>query len=359
MGESAARALQPGNGYRLAPQAYYDRDWFEREQNELFPATWNFVCTTDDLAQQGSYYCAEVGRYPIVLIRDDSGTVRAFHNMCRHRGARLMDDSGTCRKVTCPYHRWQYALDGRLENAPQSDKQIPAMNKEDWGLMPVDLGIWMGMVFVNPDGKAEPFESWLDQVPEHLDVFKLDELTELAKVEYEFEANWKFYIENHVDWYHLWYTHAKTLGSLDHHSGYWHQLGAHWISYEPYKDADNSAVPFKPLDWLTPEAELNGAHLVFPNLTLFSGSSWFGTGHIIPVTPERSLMSFRLRALPDQDPSFFLAGFKQVTEVEDAEMAKRLQASVRSPAFNVGPMTQSYEEPIANFHDHYLKLVSE
>ncbi|MEM7015879.1 MAG: aromatic ring-hydroxylating dioxygenase subunit alpha [Pseudomonadota bacterium] len=357
MNSALSSTLQPGNGYQLPPEAYYAQDWFEREQKALFPANWTFVCTLEDLKANGAYVCANIGYYPIVVIKDESGTVRAFHNMCRHRGARLLDDTGTCRKMSCPYHRWQYGLDGQLEHAPQASQQLPALVKEDWGLLPVALGIWMGMVFVNADGKAEPFEQWLDQIPAHLDIFKINELTELASVEYTFEANWKFYIENHIDWYHLWYTHARTLSMLNHETGRWQQLGRHWISYEPFKDPENRTEPFKPLDWLNEAAKENGAHFLYPNLTLFSGSSWFGIGHLIPITPEHTRMAFRLLALPEQDPTDFMAGFEYVTQVEDAEMAARLQANIRSPVFQVGPLTQTHEKPIAHFHDNYLQNI--
>ncbi len=349
--------LQPGGGYQLPAEAYFDEGWLDREKRELFPANWNFICTESDISEPGSYLATEVGHYPIIVLRDEAGELRAFHNICRHRGARLLEDTGNCSRIVCPYHRWQYGLDGSLQNAPQADKELPDMNKADWGLMPVPVESWMGMVLVNPDGKAGSLEDWLGDLKGYMDVFRVDQLTELAQGEYTFNANWKFYIENHIDWYHLWYTHAQTLGSLDHHKGYYHQLGSHWVSYEPFKDPER-ADPFKSLEWLDDEARLNGAHLMFPNLALFSGSSWFGIGHLVPDAPDLTRMQYRFFALDGQDPTLFLEGFKQVTQVEDAEMAARLQSTVRSPAFNVGPLTQNYEKPITEFHDNYLKYVS-
>ena len=209
-------SLQPGSGYQLPPEAYFDPGWLEAERNLLFPANWSFVCTTADVPVPGEYFCTLIGRYPIVVIRNQSGDLKAFHNICRHRGARLLEDSGNCSKITCPYHRWQYSLDGALENSPQAAKEIPGLIKEQWSLKPVALETWMGMIFVNPDGNAASLNEWLGGLRDNLDVFNLEELTELARCEYTFEANWKFYIENHIDWYHLWYTHSKTLSMLDH-----------------------------------------------------------------------------------------------------------------------------------------------
>ncbi len=353
-----AKDLQPENGYQLPAQAYYCEDWYEKEIDTLFASGWNYLCVTDDLSESGSYFSSTIGRYPIVVVRGEDGEIRAFHNLCRHRGARVMDGQGTCKNMTCPYHRWQYGLDGQLKNIPQQPSQIPAVNLNDWNLKAAPIGIWMGMVFVNPDGKAGPFDKWLADLPEHLNEFKADELTEIAADEYEFQANWKFYIENHIDWYHLWYTHPRTLANLDHNSGRLYQCGKHWVSFEKYKDGMDDP-PFKELDYLSEDAKENGAHLVFPNLTLFTGSSWFATGLVRPVSPTRAVMDFRIRALPGQDASVFLAGFKQVTQHEDAEVAERMQSAVRSPEFAVGPMTRDYELPIVNFHDNYLAVMNE
>ncbi len=350
-------SLQPGNGYRLPPGAYFDADWFEREQSELFPANWNFACSTADVASPGSYFTTQVGHYPIAIVRDTNNTLHAFHNICRHRGARLLDNTGQCNKITCPYHRWQYGLDGQLENAPQSEAQIPLLDKTEWALKPVNLAEWMGLVFVNPDGTAPPLETWLDDVHERLAPYDLEHLVEVAREEYVFDANWKFYVENHIDWYHLWYTHARTLNMLDHHAGDWAQCGLHWLSFEPFKQA-NRGDTFRPIPRLNDELRLNGAHLLFPNLPLFGGAGWFGTGHLTPLAADKTRMSFRLWILPGQDPTEFLAGFHQVTQVEDAEMAARMQSTVRSPAFQVGPLTQHHEAPITLFHDNYQKFLT-
>jgi choline monooxygenase len=350
-------ALQPRNGYRIPPEAYYDAAWFEREQRELFPSTWNFVCSTADVANAGGYFTAQIGHYPIAIVRDENKLLHAFHNICRHRGARILDDQGECKKISCPYHRWQYGLDGRLESVPQGRAQIPLLDKDDWALKTVNFAEWMGLIFVNPDGTAPGFGGWLGDMDKRLNTYNLQSLAELAREEYTFEANWKFYIENHIDWYHLWSTHARTLSMLDHQAGYWEQTGLHWLSFEPFKQADRMD-PFKPIDGINEELLLNGAHMLYPNLPLFGGASWFGTGHLTPLSANKTKMSFRLWGLPDQDPAGFLAGFHQVTQVEDAEMASRMQTAVQSPAFEVGPLTQRHEAPITLFHDNYLKCLS-
>ena len=358
-----ARTLQPGNGYRLPPEAYYEEDWFRREQRQLFRRTWNHVGQSRDLPDSGSYLTTEIGGGPIVVLRGDDGHLRAFHNVCRHRGARLLDGAGRCGTVVCPYHRWQYRLDGSLKNAPQQATQLPGLVASEWGLLPVALAEWRGLLFVNPDVTAPPFEDWIAPLEAHIGAYHPEALVDLVAGSYEFEANWKFYVENHVDWYHLWYTHPRTLRMFDHHAGTMTNAGPHWSSYEPEKPgAEALAPPLAPIEGLTERERQLGAHLLFPNLTLFTGEGYFATGLVEPVGPERARMHFRALVAPGQHhtpelAAGVLSAFREITEVEDAGMTKRLQASVRSDAFAVGPMTLEHEAPIARFHDAYLELL--
>ncbi len=357
-----ARELQPGNGYRLPPEAYYDNGWFAQEQRQLFRRTWNFVGETRDLPHNGDYITATIGGEPTLVVRDNQGRLRAFHNICRHRGAKLKDDRGNCQAIVCPYHRWSYALDGSLNNVPQQRTQLPGIDPGEWGLIPMALDCWQGLLFVNPDGKAPDFRSWMADMPELLDAFEPEQLTVLTEGVFEFDANWKFYIENHVDWYHLWYTHPETLRMWDHHAGEMLQAGAHWASFEPGRAGHRRMTPeLAPIAGLSKRQQQNGAHLIFPNLTLFTGDSYFATGLVTPLSSGRTRMQFR--ALVDKEQTTtaqmsqaLLQAFREITEVEDAGMTARLQATVQSDAFLVGPMTQEHEAPISRFHDEYLAV---
>lgn len=354
--------LQPGNGYRLPAEAYYSERWYRDEQRRLFRRTWNYVGDARQLADPGDFLTAEIGGSPVFVVRDDGGTLRAFHNVCRHRGAKMLDDAGNCRAVVCPYHRWQYGLDGTLKNVPQREDQLPLMNLDDWSLVPAALAQWRGLLFVNPDGQAHDFDAWFAGMEDVIGGYRPDALSEMVSGTYEFEANWKFYVENHVDWYHLWYTHPKTLRMWDHHAGRMLQTGPHWASFEPDRPGHESMTPaLAPIEGLSPREQENGAHLLFPNLTLFTGATYFATGLVEPLGPERARMHFRALVAPGQVHTPELAAsvlqaFRQITEVEDAGMTKRLQASVRSDAFAVGPMTMEHEAPIPHFHDAYLAL---
>ena len=357
-----AAPLQPGNGYQLPPEAYYQQEWFALEGRRLFRRTWNFVGETRDLEGTGAYLTADIGGAPVLVLRDKQGRLRAFHNVCRHRGAKLLDGSGHCSAIVCPYHRWRYDLDGALNNVPQQARELAELERSDWGLLPVAVAEWAGLVFVNPDGRAPELLDWLAGIPELLGAFEPERLKVVTAGAYEFRANWKFYIENHVDWYHLWYTHPKTLRMWDHHAGEMLQTGAHWASFEPAAKTEATMTPaLATIDGLDERQRQNGAHLVFPNLTLFTGAGYFATGLVQPLGPERARMHFRALVSPEQEvtpelSASMLQAFREITEVEDADMTERLQAAVRSDAYAVGPMTMHHEAPIARLHDEYLAV---
>ncbi|MEM1434551.1 MAG: aromatic ring-hydroxylating dioxygenase subunit alpha [Pseudomonadota bacterium] len=354
--------LQPGNGYQLPAAAYFEQDWFRREQRQLFRRSWNFVCETRDLASPGAFVTADVGGSPVVVVRGEDQVLRAFHNVCRHRGARLLDERGQCSALICPYHRWQYGLDGQLTNVPQQAEQLPLLDRDRWGLLPVAVAEWLGLVFVNPDGAAPAFETWIAGMPTFVADYEPARLEVLTEGVFEFAANWKFYVENHVDWYHLWYTHPQTLRMWDHHEGQMHQTGAHWVSFEPPRSGHPAMTPeLLPIAGLQERQRQNGAHLLFPNLTLFTGATYFATGLVTPLAPDRTQMRFRALIEPGQTKTPELAqnmlrAFQEITEIEDAGMTERLQAAVQSDAFAVGPMTLGHEAPIARFHDEYLAV---
>ena len=149
----------------LPIEAYTGEEWFRRERKELFARSWLFAGMTEDLPHAGSFKCIDAGEAPLVLMRDHEGRLRAFHNVCRHRGARLLEGEGTLgRRLTCFYHSWSYELDGRLAGITFEEDQFRGIDKSCYGLHPAQVATWKNLVFVNADATAEPFEEWLGDV---------------------------------------------------------------------------------------------------------------------------------------------------------------------------------------------------
>src|SRR5262249_23881212 len=156
--------------YRLPPSAYHDPAWFAAEKRELFGRTWNLVGHVLDLPEPGSYLTAVVGTEPVVVVRRPDGGLSGHGNVRRHRGMAGVQGTGVCGgSLRCPYHGWEWDLDGTLVRVPQRRSQFPGLEPDDLGLYPVAVATWAGMVFVHPEiepcAAAASFDEWLGEFP--------------------------------------------------------------------------------------------------------------------------------------------------------------------------------------------------
>lgn len=348
--------------YQLPAKAYFDQDWFGREKLKIFGASWLFAGFESELPEAGCFKTFSAGFDELMIVRDRGGDLRAFHNTCRHRGAQIVSGHGQCGSFVCPYHKWGWGLDGKMRGIPQRE-QFGDLNPGELGLHVASVGTWMGMLFVHPD--EQPILSlgqWMEGLSPELDVFKVDELTLLKSESFTFEANWKLYIENHVDWLHLWYVHANTLGYLDHAQGQIQQYGSSFVSYEPVKPEFEAkkAGPLLAIPHLVDVDKRyreTGAHFLFPNLPIFTGSSFVAIADLVPLTPEKTQMNIHLLGIPGGDTEAFMSLFNEITKNEDAAIITAIQKNVRSSRFSVGPLAHTYENAISCFHTHYLELM--
>lgn len=345
--------------YLLPPEAYFSDDWFEQEQATVFGPRWALVAAESELGAPGDYVTATVGRAPLVVVRGGDGELRAFHNMCRHRGAVLLTGSGSiARTINCFYHQWRFGLDGRLQVVPQRKDQFPGLDLGQWGLLPAALSVWEGMVFAHPDPNAGPLEATLAGVANRLGSHRPGLLEQVAVRQIEVRGNWKLFVENHVDVYHLWHLHAATLAAFDHTRFEHVQTGPNWASYEPLRSGDPGGA-----DLSTGTAGIAhlddtdrrglGAHLVFPNLMIASAAEFFATYVATPVAPDLTVVELRVRAEAGADAERVTASVTGFID-EDVAACEAVQRAVRSPAFEVGPLAVGHERPIAALHGHIV-----
>jgi phenylpropionate dioxygenase-like ring-hydroxylating dioxygenase large terminal subunit len=330
------------------------REWYtsgpllDLERRQLFDQSWALVGTVEELSRPGAYLATTIGSHPLVVVRDLDGNLQGFHNLCRHRGLPLVQEAGNCgRFLTCAYHQWSYDLDGALRRIPQADTQFDGLDPAEWGLHPARVESWHGMVFAHPDADPPPLVSSLGLLADRLAGFLSGPLVEVARVTYTAECNWKLIVENHIDVYHLWYVHSRSLSGYDHRRFEWDWEGDTWWSLEPRKDPSAAAAT---LGWLTPAEQYGiGAHLLFPNLMMVTTGDYFATYDAVPLTPNRTRLTLRVRSVPGA------AGDELVESVrsflaEDVAICEQLQDGVRSPRFATGPLATSHEAPIRAFH---------
>lgn len=205
-----------GNGKlrRLPGAAFRSADYHQFELNAWLAKTWLFVGRGADTPNPGD--AKPVPGYPMFIVRDDDGVMRVFHNACRHRGHRLV--TAKCeglKRLTCPYHKWAYGLDGHLARTPNfagaGQHTAEYLVPEEHGLLPVRSEMWHDWIFMNIDGQAEPLADFVAPMAAKLDFVKFGALKHFLTMKVkEIPANWKICLENTMEPYHVPYVHAET-----------------------------------------------------------------------------------------------------------------------------------------------------
>src|SRR5208283_2975381 len=183
---------------------YTDPAFLEAEQARVFGRTWQPVGRASDVSKPGSFTAGDIAGEPIVVVRDSGGHLRAFSNVCRHRGSTLVDGAGHASVIKCPYHGWTYSLDGRLFGQPEFDG-VENWNRTKICLPEFRVETWGPFVFVNQDRLAPPLEQMLETIPQEAAGIgcDLDKVQFRCRRDYILNCNWKVYIDNYLEGYHL------------------------------------------------------------------------------------------------------------------------------------------------------------
>ncbi|MFF0224048.1 SRPBCC family protein [Streptomyces sp. NPDC004629] len=202
------------------PVSYADSispEHYELEREAIFKRTWLNVGRVEQVPRKGSYFTKELdaAHTSVIVVRGTDGEVRAFHNVCRHRGNKLVwndfpreETSGVCRQFTCKYHAWRYDLDGKLSFV-QQEGEFFDLDKSDYGLRQVRADVWEGFIFVNLDtGNATPLREYLGELAKGIEGYPFHKLTQVHKFRAEIGSNWKLFIDAFAEFYHAPILHS-------------------------------------------------------------------------------------------------------------------------------------------------------
>jgi len=207
-------------GLDTTPVSYEDSisaEHYELEQQAIFRRTWLNVGRTEQLPRTGSYFTRELDAAgtSVVVVRDAGGEARAFHNVCRHRGNKLVwtdfpkeETSGSCRQFTCKYHGWRYDLAGALTFV-QQESEFFDLDMADFGLVPVRCETWEGFIFVNFDADAQPLREYMGRLGAGIEGYPFGEMTQVHKYRAEIGANWKLFIDAFMEFLPAPVLHSK------------------------------------------------------------------------------------------------------------------------------------------------------
>src|SRR5262245_48003304 len=196
---------------------YFDPEMYALECERVFGNTWQYVGRSELVRDPKSFLTVEVAGQPILVVRDEQGTLRAFHNACRHRAAQVINEPcGHATKLRCRYHGWTYDLAGRLRGTPEFDG-VEEFCKEEQGLPPMRVETWGPFVFVHPGTPTQTLAENLGPFPEKVQGMEIEKLQFAERRQYDLKCNWKVFVDNYQDGgYHVNTVHPKLAGALDY-----------------------------------------------------------------------------------------------------------------------------------------------
>ena len=347
-------------GFTLPAHWYTDPAIFALEKARILQRFWQYVGYVEQVARPGDFFTSTLGDVPIVVLRDDEGAVRAFANVCRHRGSELvLDRCGSRKTIQCHYHGWTWNLNGSLRSAPRWNEQ-PAFSKDEFPLVPLKLETWGPMIFVNADPQAGPLSGMVGELQHIVAATGLDlgALRFRLRREVEIKANWKVVVENFNECYHCAIAHPSFTDLIDVDS--YKVVTAHeWFSTQhggvrdAAKEGKGDGIYDLGGDKLSEGVHEGCFSMIFPAtmLVINPGPHNMGVLSLFPIDEHRTIEcrdTFFSPAVSDEDVQAMVDFGWQVFQ-EDVTLCESVQRGLRSGFFDQGRLIVSRENGIQHF----------
>jgi len=364
----------------LVPEAYTSPEFYALEQGRVFGNSWVAVGCTSQVKEPRDVLVAEVAGQSIIVTRNKAGELRAFYNVCRHRGAKMLDDGCTqlhSARIRCPYHSWAFDLDGHCigtplfegSDIPEDQRGIFDMggvekfDRADYGLFPVKVDSWGFLIFVNLNDRAAPLLEQLGDLPDRSANYRLEEWVIAREKEFIFNANYKLVGENFMEYYHLPWVHPeliKVSRMEDHYR--WQGPGMYtgmttwpisqnsesggWLGLPPLGGLAGTNRESARFIWLFPNVAIN----VMPNHVFVMLTKPDGPTHTVEQTwllchPE-SLDNDGAEAELEQ-----LIDFWTLVNEQDIDIVEKVQAGLSMKPYRGGRICYHFEEPLHRFQN--------
>jgi phenylpropionate dioxygenase-like ring-hydroxylating dioxygenase large terminal subunit len=350
---------QPLEGHVLPPRSFVSAALYEVEMARIFEKSWVHVADLPDLQKAGDYVTANIGPTPVIVVRGDDGELRAFLNACRHRGATLAEDSGNCgRQLRCPYHAWSYSTTGELVGVPYREEF--GCRTAGLDLVPVRVGAVGPLVFACLDADAPPLAEWTGELGASLQRARGAEMQTAFTIEYEVAVNWKVYVENGLEGYHVGFVHDLLADFVQIQKG-----GAENF-YEPHASYTLAQISPQYLEMAPPPPHLPLADRgrvrfghVFPNIVPVLTPLDFAYLRIDPIAPDRIRLrgrSFDLGGDAAMTRDFRREAFDR-TNKQDIAVVERVQRGLRARGLPGGVHSDVLEARIAHFERQVVEAL--
>ncbi len=325
---------------------YFDPAILQQENERIFARSWQLVGRADQVAMPGNYFTAEVAGEPLLVVRDREGELRALSNVCRHRAGPVASGSGTRASFQCGYHGWTWSLEGGLLTTPEFEG-VEDFDRTHCALPQFEVAVWGPLVFVRVTAEGPALAEVFDGIDPSIGGRDLSEFKWIHRKDWWIDCNWKVYVDNYLEGYHIPIVHPGLFRELDY-ANYRTETFAHYsIQHSPIRKPDRLRVR---------EGSDQARYFwIFPNLMLNVYPDNFSTNLIIPAGPGRTLTIFEWYfADPDTAAARRMleetVGFSDEIQLEDVGICEAVQRGLRSRTYDQGRYSVRRENGVHHFH---------
>ena len=370
--ESAAATEVDSANLSLPGWIYHDREFFELEKEVIFRSSWQVVCHVSDVPRSGDYHSFDFLGESVIVVRGDDGEVRGFHNVCRHRASRLLEGpKGHCgKRITCGYHAWTYALDGRLVGVPQRDA-FKGLDVSRHGLASLDLEVFMGFIFVRFAPGLPSVREMAAPYSNELAAYRLQELVPQGRVTLRSRAvNWKNVADNYSDGLHINVAHPGLTRLFGQSYGIEAQpwIDKMWGTLRDIPSSNWSERLYQQvlpaIDYLPPERQRLWTYFkLWPNIAFDIYPDQIDFMQFLPVSPTETLVREIAYVHPDSRREMHVARYlnwriNRRVSLEDKLLIERVQSGMTSSSYTVGPLSDN-EVCLRSFARRMRSLIPE
>ncbi len=323
---------------------YVDPQFHEFEQHAIFSKSWQLVGHSGRLQNPGDYLTGTVADNPVILVCGKDQKIRSFYNVCRHRGGPLaMDDSGSCTMLQCKYHGWTYQLDGSLRGVPRFDR-VELFDPGNYGLIPLDHDEWEGLIFIRLGGEKNPLKTILSGIRERISPQTLANKKFHSRVVYDISCNWKVYVDNYLEGYHLPFVHPELCELLDYGQYKTEVFERYSLQHSPTTGTGN----------LYGESGTAFYYFIFPNLMLNILPRRLQTNLVVPVSHNKTrvLFDYYYDDTTSPDARRLIAddlSSSDKIQQEDIGICEQVQKGLNSFAYHKGRFSVDMEQGVYHF----------
>ena len=359
------------DGFSLPGWIYRDADFLEAEKELVFAPSWQVVCHLNDIPQPGDYHTLEFLGEPLVAVRQQNLSVKAFFNVCRHRASRLLDGAGRCPgRIVCPYHAWTYDLDGKLTAVP-SRREFEEFSLERFGLKPLETEVYKGFVFVRLKSGLPSVADMLAPYAAELAEYRLEELQPIGRVTLRTRhVNWKNVTDNYSDAMHIPVAHPGLTRLFGMSYGVEAQtwVDKMWGNLRDTPSAQLSERLYQAILPSVPHLPAQRQKLwtyfkLWPNVAFDIYPDQIDFMQMIPVSPTETLIREIAYAYPDQRRDMRVARYlnwriNRRVSLEDKALIERVQSGMGSRSYSPGPLGRN-EVALRSFARRMRELIPE